>query len=87
MRKRRENREGQYRSKAYLDLQQRIAGNLRQLRREYGWTQEDAAASCEMSVRLYQRVEGEGGNVTLTTMARLLEGFDIDPVDLVRKVK
>jgi hypothetical protein len=36
-----------------------------------------------MSTRLYQRVEGGDTNVTFTSLARLVEGFEVDVVDLL----
>lgn len=77
-RKRKAEREEQYRSPEFARLQGRLAKNLRALRREYGWTQEDAAHACSMSVRLFQGLEAGRTNATLTTLARLVEGFEVD---------
>ena len=82
MKKRRPEREEQYESPLYLELQQRLSSALRRLRAENGWTQEQAAQECNMSPRLYQRCEAGHSNVTLTTLARICAGFQTDPSDL-----
>ncbi|NOJ94548.1 helix-turn-helix transcriptional regulator [Corallococcus coralloides] len=71
----------------YRDLQQRLAAAVRRLRQQREWTQEEAAHRCGMTVRVYQRVEGEEVNLTLTTIARIAEGFEVDPVELFRAAK
>jgi transcriptional regulator with XRE-family HTH domain len=52
------------------------------LRAEKGWTQEEAAHRCGMTTRHLQSVEGEDVNATLTTLARLSEGFEVDVAQL-----
>ena len=84
MRRRRTDREPLYTAPGYLDLQARLAANVRRLRAERGWTQEAAADACGMAARVYQRVEAADGNVTFATLARLATGFGVDAADLVR---
>jgi transcriptional regulator with XRE-family HTH domain len=88
MRKRRSARAGQYESPAYLELQKRLARNVLALREQRGWSQEEAAHRSEMATRLYQRVESAHVNLTLTTLARLCEGFGTDIATLfaVRRI-
>ncbi|MFC1610087.1 helix-turn-helix domain-containing protein [Myxococcota bacterium] len=81
-RRKRQERAGQYRSRAYRQLQKRLAMNVQGLRERRGWTQEQCAFRSNMSTRLLQRVEAEEANLTLTTLARLCEGLDADVVDL-----
>ncbi|RKH42375.1 helix-turn-helix domain-containing protein [Corallococcus sicarius] len=69
----------------YRDLQRRLAAAVRRLRQQREWTQEEAAHRCGMTVRVYQRVEGE--KVNLTTIARIAEGFEVDPVELFKVAK
>ena len=82
--KRRTAREGQYDSVAYRALQATIARNVRRERARHHWTQEEAAHQCDMSTRLYQHVEAGNANLTLTTLARIVEGFGVEPVVLLR---
>ena len=84
MRRRRKERVEQYESPSYQALQGRLARNVRRLRYEKDWSQEEAAHQSAMSTRLFQRVEGREVNLTLTTLARLCDGFGVDAVELLR---
>ena len=75
---RRVQRVTQYRSRAYRTLQQRLSINVRRLRSELGYTQEACAECCQMPTRLLQRVEAGDVNATLTTLARLCDGLEVD---------
>jgi transcriptional regulator with XRE-family HTH domain len=72
-----------YESPVYKDLQMRLAANVRRIRTGKGWTQEEAAHRCSMPLRLYQGVEGGTANTTLVTIARLVEGLEVDAADLL----
>ena len=85
MRQRRAERAAQYESAAYNELLERLAHNVLRLRRARKWTQEEAAHQTGMSTRLFQRIEAGETNVTLTTLARLIEGFGVEAVDLLRR--
>jgi len=82
MRKRRAARAGQYERPAYRELQKRLAKNTRRLREAMAWSQEEAAHRSDMATRLFQRVESANVNLTLTTIARLCEGFEVDVCQL-----
>jgi transcriptional regulator with XRE-family HTH domain len=57
---------------------------LRDERRARGWTQEQAAERCGYFPRHYQKLEAAELNVTLATLERLAEAFDVDAGVLLR---
>lgn len=82
------SRAPQYESPRYADLIARLSANVRRLRAERGWTQEEAAHQCgTMSTYLFQLVESGTTNATATTLARLCDGFNLDVVALLAPVK
>ena len=85
MRRRRPERVAQYENAAYTELLERLAHNVLRLRQARKWTQEEAAHQTGMSTRLFQRIEAGDSNVTLTTLARLVDGVGIDALDLLRR--
>lgn len=82
-RSRKPEREAIYEFPGYLDLLQRLATNVRELRVARGLTQEEAGEVTQMSDRMIQRIETGKTNATLATLARLAEGFDVDVVALL----
>jgi len=86
-RRRRPERAEQYETAAYRELQARLAAAVRRLRQQREWTQEEAAHRCGMTVRVFQRMEGEEVNVTFTSLARLCEGFEVDVLELLKPLK
>jgi len=82
-RRRRAERLPQYEGATYRALLRRFSARLRALRENHGWTQEEAGARCEMAMQQYQRIEAGQVNITLTTLARLCDGFAVDAVDLL----
>ncbi len=77
-RRRRTDRVKQYEHPTYLGIKDRLARNVRRQRDSRAWSQEEAAQRCGMSTRLFQRIEAADANLTLTTLARLSVGFDVD---------
>lgn len=84
MRKPRPERRSQYESASYRDLCARVALNVERLRKKHGWSQDEAAHRARMSTRLIQRVEAEETNLTFTTLARLVEAFEVDVRELFK---
>ena len=67
-----------------VELIGRIASNIYRLRVRKGWTQNEAAQYCGMDIRMYQRVEGAEGSISLTSIARLCSGFGVDALRLLK---
>lgn len=61
--------------------------HVRRLRTEREWSQAQAAEKCAMTLQHYQRAEAGGMNATLTTLARLADGFGVDLSVLFAPVK
>ena len=85
MRRVRPERAHLYRSTGLRDVQTRLASNVRRLRAERRWTQEEAAHRSEMATPLFQRIEAGATNTTLVTLARLCAGFGVEPDRLFKR--
>lgn len=55
-----------------------LAGNVRRLRENAGWTQEQAADAMEIATRHYQKIEAGDVNVTVATLVRVAKAFGVD---------
>jgi DNA-binding XRE family transcriptional regulator len=71
----------------FAELVQRIATNAAELRKDRGWTQQEAAVECSLDIRVYGRVERGEGPPSLMTIARLCSGFRVDAVRLIRPLR
>lgn len=70
---------------AVAELKDRIRTNLRRVRLERGWSQEQAANAADVSLRVYQLIEAGRTNVTLVSLVALATAFEIDVVDLIAR--
>lgn len=82
-RARRPERAAQYENPTYRALVARLGANLRAMRQARGWTMEEAADRCGLLYPNYQPIESGRINVTATTLARLADGFGVDPGELL----
>lgn len=78
-------RAGLYDLPSYKELQAILAINVRAERERLEWTQEDAAHAAKMSVRLWQHVEGGTANLSLITLARVIDALEVDAAALFKK--
>ena len=83
--KRRIERLPQYEDPAYRQLLRRLSSNLRAIRKQRGWSQEEAGARCGMLMQTFQKIESGMKNVTFTTLARLCSGLKVDAADLLAR--
>ena len=65
-------------------LAKTLAARLRDERKARGWTQEKAAEECGLVARHYQKLEAGEINVTLATLERLCDAFDVEATELLR---
>jgi transcriptional regulator with XRE-family HTH domain len=76
----------QYKMPEFKESQRRIAANAQRLRARRNWTQLQAALHCEMDAQHYYRIEAGALNLTLTTLARLARGFEVDLRELFEPI-
>lgn len=74
-----------YQRPDYLALIARIGANVRRLREEGGFTQEDLAFDAQdMSPAMLRMIELGRVNLTALTLARLSTSLHVDPMELLR---
>ena len=59
------------------EAQSLLAGNVRRLRENLKWTQEQAAEASEVAVRHFQKIEAGDVNVTVATLVRVAKAFRV----------
>ncbi len=67
-------------------MQARLVEHLRRLRKAKGWTQTVAAEALGMKTQQFQQLEAGTNNMTLVTLARVAEAFEVDVVELLAPV-
>jgi transcriptional regulator with XRE-family HTH domain len=59
------------------EAQNLLAGNVRRLRGNLKWTQEQAAEASGIAVRHFQKIEAGNVNVTVGTLVRVAKAFRV----------
>lgn len=59
------------------EAQSLLAGNVRRLRGNLKWTQEQAAEASGIAVRHFQKIEAGDVNVTVGTLVRVAKAFRV----------
>lgn len=83
--RRRKDRLAAYEATAYREIAEQLAANVRALRAERGWTQEQAAEHCDLPFQSYQPIEYAKTNFTAVTLSRLCDGFGVDASELLAR--
>lgn len=66
------------------DVLAHVAGNVRRLRTQKGWSQDALAAQADVSRRMLVAIEGGEANVSLSTLDRLAQALDVSFSQIVR---
>jgi len=67
-----------------VGLPQKLGANVRDARRQRGWTQEELSAKTDLAVVQISRIERGKREIRLGTLIRLLDGLEIPPEVLLR---
>jgi transcriptional regulator with XRE-family HTH domain len=67
------------------DLKDTVAVNIRRLRNQRGWTQEDLADRAGLSVRYLGQIERAQTSTTVTVLGRLALALKVKPAELVEQ--
>lgn len=70
---------------AMADLKDIVATNVRHLRNERGWTQEDLAERVGLSARYLGQIERAQASMSVTVLGRLADALQVDPRELLRR--
>jgi len=65
-------------------LPQKLGENVRDARKERGWTQEELSGRTKLAVVQISRIERGKREIRLSTLIRLLDGLEIAPDVLLR---
>lgn len=68
-----------------MDIRRRVGLNIRDLRNERGWSQEDLGFEAEIDRTYVSGVERGVRNPTLTVLQRFAKALKVDPADLLTK--
>jgi transcriptional regulator with XRE-family HTH domain len=67
------------------DLKEIVALNVRRLRHDRGWTQEDLADRTGLSARYVGQIERAQASMTISVLGRIANVFKIDAAELVAR--
>ena len=67
------------------DLKDIVAINVRRLRRERGWTQEDLADRVGLSARYIGQIERSQASMTITVLGRIANALKVEAAELVKR--
>lgn len=67
------------------DLKKIVAINVRRLRHEKGWTQEDLADRVGLSARYVGQIERAQASMTISVLGRIANAFKVDAAELVAR--
>jgi transcriptional regulator with XRE-family HTH domain len=67
------------------DLKEIVAINVRRLRHEKGWTQEDLADRVGISARYVGQVERAQASMTVTVLGRIAEALKVEATEIVKR--
>ena len=70
-------------SSGAVDVRQRLARNLRRLRAEKGWSQEDYADRAGIHRTYVSDIERGARNPTITVVEKLARAFEVSPGSLL----
>jgi len=67
------------------DLRDIVAINVRRLRHDRGWTQEDLAERVGLSARYVGQIERAQASMTVSVLGRIAYAFKVDAAELVAR--
>lgn len=70
-----------------LTLGKIVAGNLRRLRKQRGWTQEELAHRADINRNYVGMIERLENSPTIEMIERLAKAFGVRPITLLKKEK
>ena len=70
-----------------MDIKKQFGGNVRKLREDKGWSQEDLAEASTLHRTYISGIERGARNPTLTVVQRLARALSVSPAELLAQEK
>jgi transcriptional regulator with XRE-family HTH domain len=70
-----------------VDLKEIAAINVRRLRYDRGWTQEDLADRVGLSARYVGQIERAHASMSVTVLGRLADAFRVEAAELITRTR